>query len=252
MICLPVAERFAFFQQSVSDYRMQTYPHKTLIVVLDGRGVEGRRRVCDHLATLEDPSIRVIAPEGDLTLGALRNVSFEAAVAAVVCQWDDDDRSHPRRIETQLSALVEGDCDAVFLQDVMQYFPRSNVLRWINWRATPAGGHPGTLMARRSVTPRYPVTGDNAQRGEDLVLAQALLERGRVGYVGEQPHLYLYASHGANTWSDDHHQMLSRELSISRGLLRRRELEIRRGLEPFCFEPGKIEVAGSNGCAFVL
>jgi glycosyltransferase involved in cell wall biosynthesis len=252
MVTLPVPERFDFAQTSIEDYCRQTYPNKKLILVLD-RGVDAARQtLCDHVASLRRDDIEVVVPSIKLNLGELRNLSMETATADFVCQWDDDDRSHPQRLEAQAGFLQAMGLDAVYLQDLMQYFPSAGALYWTNWRATPAGGHPGTLMARRSDALRYPTEGGSARLGEDLALALALRERGRVGYLAEMAHLFVYVSHGANSWDDAHHKMLSSELSISKGLLKRREATIREGLAPYRFAPESVTVSGNNGPAFKL
>jgi hypothetical protein len=151
-----------------------------------------------------------------------------------------------------LTHLVEGHHEAALLQDAIQYFPQTRSLYCLNWRATEAGGHPGTLMVRRSVPIDYPTAGPEAQLGEDLWVALALKQRGRFGYLARMPCLFVYVSHGHNSWHDEHHRMLASTLSISRGLLLRREAEIRAGLEFFDFGPGEVGVQGSNGLAFRL
>jgi hypothetical protein len=66
------------------------------------------------------------------------------------------------------------------------------------------------------------------------------------------PHLFLYVSHGSNSWDAGHHRMLASELAISRGLLKRRENEIREGLAPFDFGEGPVAIQGNNGLAFTI
>ena len=252
MVTLPVPERFDFVRRSIEDYCHQSYRHKRLIIVLDS-GVDAATQVlCDHVRSLQRDDIEIVMPERKLNLGELRNLSIETATAEFICQWDDDDRSHPQRLEAQLGYLETTGSDAVFLQDLMQYFPSAKSIYWTNWRATPAGGHPGTLMARRSAMQRYPTQGNTAKLGEDLSVALSLKERGSVGYLSDMAHLFVYVSHGANTWSDAHHVMLSNELSISKGLLKRREALIREGLAPYDFVPGIVTVSGNGGPAFTL
>ena len=252
MVTLPIPERFDFVRQSIEDYCRQSYKNKKLIIVLD-RGIDAAREVlCDHVRSLQRDDIQIAMPEQKLNLGELRNFSMETANADFICQWDDDDRSHPQRLEAQFDYLQKTGSDAVFLQDLMQYFPSAKSLYWTNWRATPAGGHPGTLMARRSSMLRYPTHGDTAKLGEDLSLALSLKENARVGYLPDMAHLFVYVSHGANTWNDAHHAMLSNELSISKGLVKRRESLIREGLAPFDFVPGAVTVSGNGGAAFTL
>lgn len=253
MVTLPVPERYDLVRKSIEDYCRQTYQKKKLLIIIGRDGVDAARQALrDYVASLKRDDIEVIVPDRVLNLGELRNLSMERATGEFVCQWDDDDRSHPQRIEAQIAYLEKTGLEAVFLQDVMQYFPAANSLYWTNWYATPAGGHPGTLMARRSGMLRYPTQGERARLGEDTTLASSLQERGCLGYLPDMAHLFVYVSHGANSWDDAHHVMLSNELSISKGLLKRREAAIREGLAPYDFEPGRLIVSGIGGAAFTL
>jgi glycosyltransferase involved in cell wall biosynthesis len=252
MVTRSVACRLPFAKKSIAGFCAQTVQNKSLIVVLSGGEPDVCRALRDHVASLGRDDIRVFEGSPSLNLGQLRNYCLEVATAEVVCQWDDDDLHHPQRIERQLALLVEGNHEAVYLQEVMQYYPALNTLHWINWRATEPGGLPGTLMMRRGLPIRYPVEGETARLGEDLVVALSLKSRGRVGYLAGMPHLYIYVSHGANSWHDGHHRMLTDELSISQALLRRREIQIREGVAAHDFGTGPVEVIGNNGPAFLL
>jgi len=252
MVTLPVSARFTFAQRSIADYCRQTYPNKKLILVLDRGTDTGRRALHDYVASLRRDDIRIVASEDKSNLGKLRNISMENATADIVCQWDDDDRSHPERLEAQAAFLQSTGLEAVYLQDLMQYSASTGALYWTNWRATPAGGHPGTLMARRSAALRYPTEGASSKLGEDLTLALALKERGGVGHLADRAHLFVYVSHGKNSWNDEHHRMLINELSISKGLLKKREAAIREGLAPYGFASNTITLTGGNGPAFIL
>jgi glycosyltransferase involved in cell wall biosynthesis len=252
MLTLPVPQRLDFVKRSIAAYCRQTLLRKELVVVVDGRTSSGRDALLDYIGSLKRSDIRIVTPPGALSLGRLRNISVAAAGGDFLCQWDDDDCSHPERLARQLTHLVEGHHEAALLQDAIQYFPQTRSLYCLNWRATEAGGHPGTLMVRRSVPIDYPTAGPEAQLGEDLWVALALKQRGRFGYLARMPCLFVYVSHGHNSWHDEHHRMLASTLSISRGLLLRREAEIRAGLEFFDFGPGEVGVQGSNGLAFRL
>jgi glycosyltransferase involved in cell wall biosynthesis len=223
-----------------------------LLLVINGGTESGRRALQDYAESLERDDIVVVTAPPGLNLGELRNFSVEAARGDILCQWDDDDFHHPERLERQLSSLVTGDFEAVYLRDVMQFFPSTNTLHWTNWRQTEVSGHPGTLMVRRDVPFRYPIQGSDAHLGEDTEVARSLMARGRVGYLSDAPHLYVYISHGKNSWPDSHHQMLARELSISQALLRRREVQIRQGLAPHDFGSEPVSLWGNNGLAFTL
>ncbi len=250
--CLMVTmtSRLAFVRRSIADYCRQTWPAKDLVLAISGEEslVEALR---EHVASLGRDDIRVLTLPAACSLGEARNFSLEAATGDIICQWDDDDLHHPQLLERQLFVLTEGDFEAVYLQEVMHYFVEAKNLYWTNWRATEAAGMPGTLMARRNVPIHYPTKGAQAHLGEDSEVARALIARGRVGYLAGMPHLYIYVSHGANSWHDGHHRMLADTLSISRALLLRREVGIREGLAE-CGFPGGISMMGSNGPAFRL
>lgn len=249
-VTLPVAERFAFLTRSITDYQRQTHRNRELILVLNGGDPAVARRIRDHVAALRDPGIRLVEPAGSLTLGALRNISIEHARGEIICQWDDDDLYHPERLARQLEAL--GDGDAVFLREVMQFYPAERALYCTNWQATETQSFPGSLMCRISVDARYPETGDDARLGEDTTVARHLAETGRVVLLAGLPHLYVYVSHGRNSWPDSHHRMLASRLALSRGLLLRREAALRAGLSGIDFGPDEVLVQGFNGVAFPL
>ena len=67
-----------------------------------------------------------------------RNISRESARGDIHCQWDDDDLHHPERLERQFDyLLLQAGCEAVCLQETMQFFPRARALYCTNWRAVP-------------------------------------------------------------------------------------------------------------------
>ena len=255
MVTLPLPERLAFTKRSIDDFCRQTLANKSMILVLSG-GIESvHHAIHDYVESLGHNNIRIYTQPPDWNLGQLRNFTLETATSDVLCHWDDDDLYHPERLERQLALLLEGDFEAVYLQEVMQYFPASNMLYWTNWRATEAAAHPATLMVRRDTaieSIKYPTEGGTARLGEDSVAARALIARGRVGYLPSMPHLYVYVSHGANSWHDSHHRMLAEKLAISQALLRRREVQIREGMAPHGLSPNTVSLVGNNGPAFIL
>ena len=159
MVTLPAPGRFAYACASIDAFCRQTYAHTELLVVIDGGTANGgtalgRQRLKEHIASLNRPNIRIFEPDGELSLGALRNMSVENAAGEILCQWDDDDLHHPERLQHQVEALLRGGYDALFLQEVMQYFPRlaENLLDKLvcNARRRPSGHAYG---ARHGVDP---------------------------------------------------------------------------------------------------
>jgi glycosyltransferase involved in cell wall biosynthesis len=252
MVTTAAPRRLPYAEAAMTALRRQTHRRHELILVLPSGMEDARRRLVGHAAAIGLQDVRVLDAAPELSLGAGRNLGFANAAGEVICQWDDDDFYHPDRLKRQLALLIEGGHAAVYLRDVMQYFPVSQQLFWTNWQATEDGGHAGTLMVRRATPVRYPEDGANSRLGEDSQVARWLRARGMAGYLASQAHLFVYVSHGFNAWDDGHHRLLADRLAISRGLLLRREAELRAGLQPFGFVPGTIAVTGGNGIAFLL
>lgn len=252
MVTQPVPQRFPYFQRSLNSYCLQTHRRRELVIVLDQGQPDSKSAIAAHVASLARNDIQIVAPEGKLSLGALRNLSLDSVRGQIRCQWDDDDLNHPRRLEMQLQALVESGHQAAYLQEVMHYFSTSRTLYWTNWHATKTKSHPGTLMCWSSAPIRYPETGPSSQLGEDTAVAEQLDRQRGYHVLAGAPHLYVYVNHGDNSYGDDHHRMLATKLGISRGLLLRRERQLREGMRSFDFGPGDVEVQGYNGPAFIL
>ena len=238
-------------KRSVAAYCAQTHTNKELIVVTDGP-LDAERSIAEHIGSLGRSDIRIVHEDQRRSLGALRNLSCEAATGAYLCQWDDDDIYHPRRLEAQYHALVEARAECLYLEDTFQFIAASRQLYWMSWRATEARAHPGTLLCRRASQPRYPESGEAAERGEDRLVCLELQKKPGFATLSQSPYLYVYVTHGVNKFPPEHHAMLSHELAISRGLLVRRQDEIRAELTCLDFGSGAIVVQGSNGPAFVV
>lgn len=245
-------QRIPYVKRSIEAFCAQTYPLKELVIVWDMAHTINEDELDEYLVSLGRSDIRLVKPEPKRTLGALRNRSIREAFGQVLCQWDDDDLHHPQRIERQIRYLKECGAEAVGLQEVMQFFPASRELYWTNWRALPASVLPGTIMFHSTAPISYPEVGGSALHGEDTAVCLQLLERKSIVAFTGAPELYIYVSHGANTYSDEHHGMLAKRLGLSSGLLRRRENWIRNSLEAVDFGVGPIAVTGPNGVAFTI
>jgi glycosyltransferase involved in cell wall biosynthesis len=252
MVTLPVPNRSASLKLSVDDFLRQSHPEKELVIVMNGGDAATRRTIAAYISGLQRREIRLVDVPGLLTLGALRNISLTEGRGAYFCHWDDDDRHHPQRLASQLQDLRESGKPAGCLEEVMQFFPHDRSMFCLNWRATEAKSFPPSLLSQKAVEIHYPESGEQARRGEDLVILKQLAQKGGYQVLSGAPHLILYVSHGQNTWSQDHHRMLAEKLSLSKGLLMRREAKLREGLEPFSDFLGATTVCGSNGAAFTL
>lgn len=252
MVTAPRTGRYPFFLKSIDGYVAQTYAPRELVVVLEGGEPDVERAACAHIESLGRSDIRVVRAQSPQSLGALRNLSMDEARGAFFCQWDDDDLHHPDRIRRQIETLKAAGAGACCLQEVMHFLDRPRELYWSNWVATPAGAHPGTLVRKRDLASRYLESGPDAALGEDSALLADLRKETKVVMLAGEPHLYIYVTHGDNVWPPEHHRMLVERLSLSAGLLRRREAELRERLAGAPFGPGRVTVMGSNGPAFAI
>jgi glycosyltransferase involved in cell wall biosynthesis len=252
MVALPAAHRFERLKQAVADYARQTWGRRELLIVLNGGEPATAAAINRFVSGLGRDDIRVIEPGGELTLGALRNISKAEARGELFCQWDDDDLYHPERLARQASALLASDGEGVLLEQVMQFFPLDGSLFCDSFRGTEGRGFPGSILCRCSAPIVYPETGDSARLGEDSAVVSALLERGTLRILSDHAHLYVYTSYGANSWDDEHHRIMPSWHGLSSGLLVRHEARFRAGLAPHALGPGPVVMLGRNGFAFTL
>lgn len=252
--CLMVTrDRLALALRAIRCFGDQTYPERELIVVSEGPG--------DYRAALERfvdehaiAGVRVVPAEPGLTLGALRNLTLDEAAGEILCQWDDDDLSHPNRLAEQSEALEQEGADACFLTDHLQYLEEDRLIFWIDWTLNGALTDqwqlfPGTVMMRRDERFRYPETGPYSSRGEDSVLVDHLWHTVPVARVGGMGHLYLYQYHGRNTFSREHHLHITSCAGPNDRVEAMAE-KIRQALAYYPV-PKPIPVLGASGPAFV-
>jgi hypothetical protein len=251
MVTQPVPQRLPYFRQTVADYLRQTWAPRELVVVLD-RGESATReafsRAPRRAGARRHPGR---GARGKLTLGALAQPELRARARRARVPMGRRRAYHPERVATQVALLRELGGDALCLEEVLHYFPRPDALLH-QLPQDGAAAMPGSMLMRRGLPVAYPEDGPKAERGEDTALVVQLHALGAFRAAAGHAHLYVYQSHGANTWNDEHHRMLAKELSLSKALLQRREAQLRAGLAPIDFGPGEVTVAGYNGVAFTL
>ncbi|HTP48095.1 MAG TPA: glycosyltransferase family A protein [Casimicrobiaceae bacterium] len=236
--------RLPLLARAIADFRGQSVHEKELIVVHDG-SLELHGRVSALTAQAAAPVSVIRAPQGT-TLGALRNAAIDAAHGEHVCQWDDDDRYHPRRLEMQLDALRAAGADASFLVDQLHYFADARELYWDDWQdePNPLDFVPGSLLARRDRLARYP----EIARGEDTAQALAMLREGtRFTRLSGHGYLYVYVFHGSNTFDRVHHAMISRRRCLRADRLLALEALLRARLAEYAPPLGALTMPYEGG-----
>ena len=99
--CLMVTrDRLALAQRAIRCFGDQTYPERELIIVSEGER-DYRTALERYIDQHAIERARVVPAEPGATLGELRNRTLDEAAGPIVCQWDDDDLSHPNRLAEQ-------------------------------------------------------------------------------------------------------------------------------------------------------
>jgi glycosyltransferase involved in cell wall biosynthesis len=236
-------DRLGKFTQSFACYCNQEYIEKELVVITSGSDeyVEGLRRTIG-----ERSDVSVVPVRGHFTLGALRQFSVQHASGPLICQWDDDDYSHPKRLSQQIGAMKEAGARASYLVDNLHYFSDTKKLYWCDWSQSPVHvGHPGTLLAYKSEVPPYNETLD---RREDSELQRELMSSTRVALLRGLGHLFIYVFHGGNVFGRRHHAALAHDYALcaSEVIERRAILDHVLNEYQFCLKP-PIIVSESSG-----
>ena len=245
MVTLPTPNRIEMLKRSIRAYQAQSMRDRELVVVMNsGRATKKCcRQLSDLISTINDPSIHLIDIQGDRSLGELRNISVSQARGRTICQWDDDDISHPKRLSEQYQQLQSTDSNANILSEILLFFNNPRSIFYTNWKNTPYRGFTGSLMCRTDFIPAYPQSGDYSMLGEDSYVAQILIASGRMQLLEDKAYLFTYFAHGENSWSQEFFENIHNTLTISAGLLERKKniiLEqlqfLELGLDPILFK----------------
>jgi glycosyltransferase involved in cell wall biosynthesis len=213
--CLMVTrERPAMARRAIECYAAQDYDPRELVIVCDGHEEYEELREHARGVCRTDVAISAVA-RGSLPLGALRNRSLRNASGDVVCQWDDDDLSHPNRLSAQCDHMLSEGASACVLTDHLHLMRQDRSLYWCDW-ARPRGllqptAPPATLMyERRAANSEYPESGPMSRRSEDAMFLRSLMKRCTVATLNGRGWLFLYVLHGSNTWDESHHMRIVR------------------------------------------
>jgi len=142
------------------------------------------------------------------TLGWLRNRSLDHARADLVCQWDDDDFSHPARLKTQYELMQSEGTDFCFMTDQLHLFTEKGFLFWDDWssRSKPLDMIENTVLGNKKLIGKYL----DLARGEDTAIIKHIsANQYKVSRLSGMGWLYIYVFNGKNTWGFDHHSAIS-------------------------------------------
>ena len=191
--------------KAIECFRRQGYREKELVVVSQ-----------DDVSALGVPFH--LAPK-DVSLGDLRNFCVARAKGRFVAQWDDDDWYHPDRLERQIAHLLgAGDVAGCTLTRWTMAWPAKGRYALSAHRQE---GFEGSLVGYRWKLPCYPA----ARRSEDFALLRNLPLT-----TLDEPDLYVYQVHYANTWNQEHFDILFERASRTLDPEETRRVKERLGL----------------------
>lgn len=183
---------------SLKMFQLQTYPAKEIVIVTD----PGQAQQLSQELRIHDSNNIILVDSinynKNSTLGDLRNIATSSAQGDYVCQWDDDDLHHPRRLEVQMGLLKKYSAAACLLNQWIIWWPVKKRFALSNKRHWE-----GSLLAKKSVMPAYL----SLKRGEDTPVVDHLTKNHRVAIIGN-PNLYVYVVHGNNTFDEDHFELM--------------------------------------------
>lgn len=145
----------------------QTWSNLEILVVDDG-STEEYDEVFSELEDLST-SIRVIRQQANLGSYAARNVGLAEATGAFVTTHDDDDWSHPEKIATQATALMNDEAIAATTSAHIRTTEKMNFRR-VNSQPRHLQTNYSSLMFRKRVTDQIGQW-DPSNRGSDTELA---------------------------------------------------------------------------------
>jgi len=184
--CLMITDgRPRLAARAIECFLTQSYPNKELIVIDSGDSEE----LHQGIEALCYPPIKLHCEPRGLSVGELRNLAVGKAAGRYLCVWDDDDLYDPDRLSVQMSAIATLNADACFLARLQLWWPARRVLA-LSFRRL----WEGTMICARDTMPRYQAL----DRCEDPPVAYRLWRSQRVVLLDE-PRLYTYVFHGANT-----------------------------------------------------
>lgn len=241
--CLMVTrQRLTMAKRAIDCYVAQDYEPRELVIVSDGyEDFEALREYATRMSST--PVQATWAPSGSMPLGCLRNRAIALARGEIICNWDDDDLSHPRRLSLQFEQMRREGARACFMTDHLHLFTRARSLYWCDWtrprgQSLASSTLPGTLMCYKRDAPAYPETGALARRSGDAFFMRSLSKSGHVAKLSGLGWLYVYVCHGQNLWAESHHMNIVRVTGMEASDLVSRQQQLSQALAayPLCDE----------------
>ena len=149
-VILPTYNRAAYLTQAIDSIRAQTLTDWELIIIDDASGDTTPEMV--RTFTQQDSRIRYHRHRTNQGVAIARNTGLKHASSAYIAFQDDDDLSHPERLQKQADYLDKHPNVALLYTHIVKL----HVNEPINWHTNHTEHTFGTLMVTRAIYQRVP------------------------------------------------------------------------------------------------
>jgi hypothetical protein len=128
-ICVSHSSRWGLLQRAILNFQEQTVGDKELVIVVNQEEYDAKIREFLGRSELHGLKIRTVCTDFVKPGEAFRRALDVARGQFLAC-WDDDDQSHPRRLEIQREMI--GSRPAIVLRCALYYLYEDNALFFAN------------------------------------------------------------------------------------------------------------------------
>jgi glycosyltransferase involved in cell wall biosynthesis len=202
--CLCVTQRKPeLLGRAIDCFLGQTYPNKELVILYEDDDAATEALLAGGFA--RESGIRVfrVPAYPKITLGELRNLAVRIARGEFICQWDDDDWYHIRRLEVQYEKLFQEGRHGSIMTQRLVFDVHTTTAYVSNERLWE-----GSILCKKSVL-QLKAYEDKAL-GEDTATIEYLDHMGCLHQLHAMPWLYIYIYHGNNSGDQAHWSQIFR------------------------------------------
>ena len=184
-------------KRAIECFKNQSYENKQLIIVYEEFDTLTHEFINVQKFDNNIKVIRISSSIDKLSLGELRNISVKQADGEYVCQWDDDDWFDPDRLKIQMKFIQKSGKPACILSRWIVFNSQTKKAYISNQRLWE-----GSILCLKDLIIKnlyLPL-----HKGEDTNVIDSLFEGDKLYIIDDQPELYIYVSHGNNTWEQNH------------------------------------------------
>lgn len=206
--CVTVTKnRLTLLKRSIQCYINQTYVNKELLIASQ----DNNKEIEEYIKFLNRKDIRLI-DVSNLSLGKARKIACWNAYGDIVCQWDDDDIYHPKRLSNQYNQMIRDQALVCYYDSHLKYFENNKELYWVDWSIEQ--GEPwhkclgGSVMFFKKYEGRYLEIVNfypDKEKYEDVDFAEKAFKNYPVA-ISKDGYQYVYVYHGDNVYDYNHHR----------------------------------------------